>query len=300
MYDLIIIGGGPAGVTAGIYGVRKGLKTLVIAKNFLGQAGTATVVENWPGEKKISGLDLMTKFQDHLRHINPDIIEGVGARKITKEEDGSFVVKTIDEREEKGKAVIVTSGRNPRPLKVPGEDDFLGKGVSYCTTCDGPLFKGKKVAVVGGGNSAYENAIELKDYCEKVYILAMKTIADKALCDEAVKAENIEIIEGTSMKEIKGDQMLSSVVYKKEEQEEEISVEGVFISIGSIPVTEFIGDLVDFTERGEVEIDHFTCETKTPGLFAAGDVTNVRDKQIIIASAEGAKSAISAHKYIQL
>lgn len=299
MHDLIIIGGGPAGVTAGIYGFRKGLKTLLVTKDFVGQAGNATVVENWPGEKKVSGIELMKKFEEHLRHVGPEIIEGDVVKKITKEEDGSFTVITAEEKEEKAKAVIITSGRNPRPLKVPGEDEFAGRGVSYCTTCDGPLFKDKKIAVIGGGNSAFESALELKNYCEKVYLLSLKTIADKTLQDEVDQASNVEVIEGAIMKEIKGEQMVSSVTYEKEGERSEVSTQGVFIAIGSIPVTEFVEDLVDFTERGEIKIDHFTGETKTSGLFAAGDVTNVRDKQIVVACSEGAKAAISAHKYIQ-
>jgi thioredoxin-disulfide reductase len=298
MYDLIIIGGGPAGITAGIYGVRKGLKTVVITKDFVGQAGTATVVENWPGEKNISGIELMQKFQEHLHHINPEIIEGDVVKKITKEEDGSFSVSTVQEREVKGKAVIITSGRKPRPLKVPGEEKFIGKGVSYCTTCDGPLFRGKKVVVAGGGNSAFENAIELGSYCEKVYLLSLKNVADQVLQDEAKNKDNIEIVEGAVMKEVKGEEMMEAVVYQNQGEENEVEASGMFVSIGSVPVTEFVGDLVEFTERGEIKVDHFTGETKTAGLFAAGDVTNVRDKQIIIASAEGAKTAISAYKYI--
>jgi thioredoxin-disulfide reductase len=300
MYDLIIIGGGPAGVTAGIYGVRKGLKTVVITKDFVGQAGTATVVENWPGEKNISGIELMQKFQEHLHHINPETIEGDVVKKITKKEDGSFLVSTVQEKEVRGKAVIITSGRNPRPLKVPGEEKFVGKGVSYCTTCDGPLFRGKKVVVAGGGNSAFENAIELGKYCEKVYILSLKNVADQVLQDEAKNKDNIEIVEGAVMKEVKGEEMMEAVIYQHQGEEHKVEVSGMFVSIGSVPVTEFVGELVEFTERGEIKVDHFTGETKTAGLFAAGDVTNVRDKQIIIASAEGAKTAISAYKYINL
>ncbi|MEA2092690.1 MAG: FAD-dependent oxidoreductase [Patescibacteria group bacterium] len=298
MYDLIIIGGGPAGVTAGIYGVRKGLKTLVITKDFIGQAGTATIIENWPGEKNILGIELMQKFQDHLRHINPETIEGDVVKKITKEEDGSFLINTVQEKEVKGKTVIITSGRNPRPLKVLGEEKFVGKGVSYCTTCDGPLFREKKVVVVGGGNSAFENAIELGNYCEKVYLLSLKNIADQVLQNEAKTKDNIEIVEGAVMKEVKGEEMMEAVIYQSQGKEHIVEVSGMFVSIGSVPVTEFVGDLVEFTERGEIKVDHFTGETKTHGIFSAGDVTNVRDKQIIIASAEGAKAAISAYKYI--
>lgn len=298
MHDVIIIGGGPAGTTAGIYAVRKGLDTLVIAKDFVGQAGNAAVVENWPGEKEISGIELMQKFEDHLRHIGPKIIEGEIVTEIARKEDGAFNVSTAKEGEIEGKAVIVTAGRNPRPLKVPGEEKFSGRGVSYCVVCDGPLFKNKEVVVAGGGNSAYESALELSNYCKKVHILSLRIIADKALQEKAKNAPNIEEEEGAKLEEIKGENMVSSVMYKKGEESREVAAEGVFVSIGSVPVTEFLGDLVEFTERGEVKIDHFTCETVTPGLFAAGDVTNVRDKQIIVAAAEGAKAAITAHKYL--
>ncbi len=299
MYDTIIIGGGPAGITAGIYTVRKGLKTLIIAKDFIGQAGGASVVENWPGEKKLTGMELMLKFTDHIRAIGPEITEGGIVKNINKENDGTFSVITAEGKEEKAKTVIIASGRNPRPLKVPGEEELAGKGVSYCVICDGPLFKNKDVAVVGGGNSAFETALELKDYCQKVYILTLNSIADKALQDDAQTAENIEIIDKAILKEISGSPMVEKVTYEKEGSREEINVKGVFVAIGSIPVTEFMGDLVEFNNQGEIVIDHYTLETKTPGLFAAGDVTNVRDKQIVIACGEAAKAAISVHKYIQ-
>ncbi len=299
MYDLIIIGGGPAGVTAGIYGVRKGLRTLVITKDFLGQAGGAVLVENWPGEKSISGAELMQKFEEHLKHFNPKIEENTIIKSVTKKKEGFKVV--TGEKEFEGKAVIIASGRNPRPLKVPGEEKFSGKGISYCVTCDGAFFKEKEVAVVGGGNSGFMAALELKDYCKKVYVLEMgnKVGADEIYQKRLEEVENAEIITGARLKEIKGEEAVEFLTYEKEGEAKELRVDGVFVEVGSVPATEFVGDLVEFNERGEIKIDPVTTETKTKGLFAAGDVTDVRDKQIIVACAEGEKATLSAYDYLR-
>ncbi len=299
MYDVIIIGGGPAGITAGIYGVRKNLKTLLITKDFVGQAGGAGAIENWPGEKEIRGINLMQKFEEHLRHFNPEIVEGEIVKNITKEGD-EFKVFT-EKREEIAKTVIVATGRNPRPLKVPGEEKLTGKGVSYCVTCDGVFFKNKKVVVAGGGDAGLMAALELKEYVEKVYIIEAtdNVCAEEISLKRAEKAENIEIITSARIEEIKGDNMVEAVVYKKGGEVKEISVEGVFVAIGSIPTTSFLNNLVNFSKRGEIEIDFETTKTNTEGLFAAGDVTKVRDKQIVVACGEGVKALLSAYNFIK-
>lgn len=301
-YDLVIIGGGPAGITAGIYAARKKMKTLIVSKDFLGQAGRAAFVENWPGIKKTSGPELMTSFKEHLSGYEIDFLENELISSLSKQED-VFNLITNQKKEISTKAIIVASGKNPRPLKVPGEEEFLGKGVVYCSICDGPLFANKTISVIGCGNSGFETAIEMAEkYSAKVYLLeaSMKIMADEYLQEKALETGKIEIIKGALLREIKGNQFVESIKYfdSLEKQEKEIKVDGVFVEIGSVPAAEFLGDLVECNEKGEIKVDHRTCSTKTQGVFAAGDVTDIRDKQIITASAEGAKAALSAYYYL--
>jgi len=301
MYDLIIIGGGPAGVTAGIYASRKKLKTLLLTVDFIGQTGKAFTIENYPGFKEIKGADLAQRLKEQIENHEIEIKEGEKVREVRKE--GSvFYVKTKDS-EYQARAVVVATGRDPRPLEVPGEKEFLGKGISYCVTCDGPLFQDKTVAVIGGGNSGFGAGLELAEYCKKVYILerAKTLMADELLQERAQKKENIEIILNAETKEIKGNKFVSSLIYKNRESGhgKELVVEGIFIEIGYIPATGFVKGLVDFNKKDEIKIAPVTCETKTPGLFAAGDVTDIPVKQIITSAAEGCKAALSVYSYLK-
>lgn len=301
MYDLLIIGGGPAGITAGIYGARKKLKTLILSKDFVGQVGKSFMVENYPGFEEIEGTELIKKFKKHLEKFKPDIKEEEVVE-IKKEKD-FFKLKTTAKNDYSAKAVIITSGRDPRPLKVPGEKKFMGKGVSFCVTCDGPLFTGKTVAVVGGGNSGSTAALELVKYCPKVYLLEVspKLRADEIIQEKVKASKKIEVLFSSVLKEIKGKDFVESMIYQNQNSKKiiEISLKGIFVEIGSIPAISFLKDLVDFTERSEIKIDSKTSSTKTTGLFAAGDVTDVKYKQIVIASGEGAKAALSAYEYLQ-
>ncbi len=291
MYDLIIIGGGPAGITAGIYAARKKLNCLILTNDFLGQTGKTGIVENWPGEKEIAGPELMSKFEDHLKNHRIEIKE----EKVVSLEKG-FIVKT-ENNLFKSKSVIISSGRKQRELKVPGEKEFIGKGIVYCTTCDAPLFKNKRVAVVGGGNAGFESAIELTDYTDQVSLIESYEIKADEFLQEKAKKKKVKVFTGKKIKEIKGDNFLEEIVF---EDQESMKVDGLFIQIGSIPVVDFIEkDLVDFNQKKEIKIDYRTCETKTKGLFAAGDVSSVKDKQIIIASAEGAKAALSVYDFLK-
>lgn len=301
MYDLIIIGGGPAGVSAGIYATRQKLNTLLIAKAFGGQmARKAVDIENYPGFGKISGLELIQKFEKHLRKNKIDIErDSVGKlKKIT----GGFSVSTASKQQFQTKTVIIASGADPRPLEVPGEKEFIGKGVSYCTVCDGPLFADKDVAVIGGGNSGVEASLALKNYAKNVYILEFspEVKADESNQKLAQKS-GINIIVNAALKKIQGKDFVDSVVYEDRKSKKLIilKVKGVFVEIGSQPATSFVKDLVEFSERDEIKIDPENNMTKTPGLFAAGDVTDVKYKQIVIAAGEGAKAALSAYEYLQ-
>ena len=302
MFELIIIGGGPAGITAGIYAARKKLNTLIISKDFIGQVGKAFLIENYPGFKKISGVNLSEKLKKHLEKFRIDINEGEEVIKIKKKK-GIFEVITSQKDRYFTKSVIVASGGDPRPLEVPGEKEFIGKGVSYCSTCDSPLFKEKIVAVIGGGNSGLEAALDLARYAKKIYILEFSSEikADEFNYEKVKQNKEIEVICSASVKEIKGDKFVKSLIYqdKNSKKTKELRVDGVFIQIGNIPATGFVKGLVSFNEKDEIEINPETNETRTPGLFAAGDVTSVPHKQIIIAAGEGAKAALSSHNYLK-
>ena len=289
-------------MTAGIYAARQKLTTLLITKNFGGQMARKTVeIENYPGFEKISGWELIQKFEKHLRKNKIDI-EKDAVGKIKKIGSG-FAVSTSSRKQFQAKAVIITSGADPRPLEVPGEKRFIGKGVSYCTTCDGPLFSDKEVAVIGGGNSGFEAAIFLTKYAKKAYILefAPEVKANEENQQRAKKTGKIEVITSAALKKIQGKNFVDSVVYqdRKSKKLQTLRVQGVFVEIGSQPATFFVKDLVDFNEKDEIKVDHKTCQTSTPGLFAAGDVTDIKWKQIVVAAGQGCQAALSAYEYLK-
>jgi len=308
MYNLIIIGGGPAGITAGIYAARQKLNTLLITKSFGGQvAKKAVMIENYPGFEEISGQELILRFEKHLRKQKIDIErdEVIKIKKIEK----NFFIFTKSKNQFQAKAVIVTAGADPRPLEVPGEKEFIGKGVSYCVTCDGPLLQDKTVAVIGGGNAGFEAALFLSKIAKKIYILEFgeKVKADAENQERVKKTGKVEIITKAVVKEIKGEKFVNSLIYqdynppatRKNPKTKTLSVQGVFVEIGLQPTTSFVKELVDFNERDEIVVDFETFQTKTPGLFAAGDVNVGKYKQIITAAGEGAKAALAAYDYLQ-
>jgi len=302
IYDLIIIGGGPAGIAAGIYAARQRLNTLLITKSFGGQiARKAVAIENYPGFESISGLDLIRKFEKHLKKqkINIKLDSVVKVRKT-----GNFFSILVNSRQKfQSKTVIIASGADPRLLEVPGEKEFIGKGVSYCVACDGPLYSGKEVAVIGGGNSGFEGAISLSNYTKKIYILEYgpKVLADETNQELAQKTGKIEVITNAAVKKIKGKDFVSSLIYQDQKSKKlnSLGIEGVFIEIGSQPATSFVKGLVDFNKKDEIIVNHNTGETKTAGLFATGDVADFSFKQIVIAAGEGAKAALSVSNYLQ-
>ena len=301
IYDLIIIGGGPAGITAGIYGARQKLNILLITKDFGGQLNKKAIdISNYPGLNGISGLELVKKFQAHLEKQKIDVKKDeVG--KIEKTEKG-FSVLTEGKKTFKSKTVIVASGADPRPLEVPGEKEFLGKGISYCAICDGPMFQDKIVAVIGGGNSAFETAIFLSKIAKKIYILEYnpKINAFKDNQEAVKKMGKAEIITNVTLQKIEGNSFVNSITYQDRttKQEKTLKVEGVFVEIGYQPATSFVKGLVDFNERDEIKVDFETCKTKTPGLFAAGDVNVGKYKQVVTACGEGSKAALAAFEYL--
>ena len=302
LYDLIIVGGGPAGVTAGIYAARQKLNTLLVTKNFGGQMARKTVaIENYPGFVNISGMELVQKFVEQLKKQKIEIVQD-SIMKITKKDKG-FAVSTGQKKKFESRAIIITSGADPRPLEVPGEKKFIGKGVSYCTACDAPLFGNKTVAVIGGGNAGFEAALALANYAKQIYVLeySSKIGADGIIQEKVKKTGKIELITNAALKRIKGKEFVDSIIYRdrKTKKEKILSLKGVFVEIGSIPATGFVKGLVDFSEKDEIKIAPKTNMTKTSGLFAAGDVTDVKYKQIVIAAGEGAKAALSVYEYLQ-
>jgi len=302
MYDLIIIGAGPAGVSAGIYAARQKLNILIVSKDIGGQVAKKAVdIENYPGFEKISGPDLVDLYKAQLKANDLEVVLDE-ATSIEKRENKFFVTLKSGTVHE-AVSVIITSGAKSKLINVPGEEEFAGKGVSYCSLCDGPVFKNKIVAVVGGGNNGFESALFLSNYVPKVYILEYsdKINADAENQELVVKHSNIEIITNAKVVRIEGKVFVDAIFYEDRVSgtEKKLDVVGVFVEIGYSPATNFLGDLVELNDKKEIVFNSETLETKTPGLFSAGDCNVSRYKQIVMASGEGAKAALSAYNYIK-
>ena len=298
-YDLIIVGGSAAATTAGIYAARRGLKFKVISKDFGGEVATSGEIGNWPGDGMTDGITLADKFKKHLESYQVDMEDGVEIESVVKKDIG-FLIKTKNGKDYEAKTVIVATGVHPRKLTVPGEKEFRNKGVSYCTTCDGPLFKGKIVATIGGGNSALESGLMLSDIAQKVYVINKNPEfkGDRILLDNLKKKQNVEIIYNAKTKEIIGSQFVTGLKHDdKEGNEHELKVDGIFIHIGMVPNSSVVPPEVEKNKFGEI-IVNTNCETNVPGLYAAGDVTNVPFKQIVIAAGQGCIAALSAVQYL--
>jgi len=299
VYDLIIIGAGPAGLTAGIYAGRKKINAIILTEKIGGQA-LAYTIENYPGAPKISGLELVNKAKKQVEEYGVAIKEGIIITAI-KKKDGGFLVETENGSFE-AKAIIIATGKIPRKLDVPGAKEFEGKGVSFCTICDAPLFSGKSVAIVGGGNAALISAMDLMPYAEKIYVLQHRErfIGDEILQEKLRKSQKVELITNAETSEIKGKEFVEKIIYEDlaSGEKKELAVGGVFVNIGYIPNTSFVKNFLKLNEQSEIIIDPWTNETSVKGIFAAGDATNIPYKQYIVASGEGAKAALSAYHYI--
>jgi len=297
IYDVLIAGAGPAGLTAGVYCARKMLKTIMISENIGGQALESWAIENYMGYRMITGEDLMKKFEEQVRTLNMRL-ELDRVVSISKEED-IFTIRTISENTFKAKTVILAQGNRPKKLGVANEEQFLGRGLSICSTCDGPLYKGKRVAVVGGGNSAIQTAVEMSEITPSVILIVRSGIrADPVYTKMLESKKNIKVFLNTQVTALHGDKFLSAVTTKNGKGEEQkIELDGIFIEIGWLPNTDFLGGFVALNEKKEIIVD-INCHTNVPGVFAAGDVTSVKSKQIIIASGDGAKAALEANEYL--
>jgi len=295
--DLIIIGAGPAGITAAVYAARKKLDFSVISKDIGGQAAWSGDIENYTGFQFITGPDLALKFKEHLEKFEFDLREGVvvsGA-----ERDGNnFKITTSNGNTMLAKTLIIASGKHSRFLNIPGEGEFKNRGVTYCATCDGPLFANKVVAVIGGGNSALDAALQMTRIASKVYLinLAEKITGDPVMQEKVAASSKVEILNKTKLLEIYGDKFVKGIRIEAEGEKRDLSLEGVFVEIGLAPNSNFI-DFVKKNKLGEIIIN-CASETSVPGVFAAGDVTNVPEKQIIIAAGEGAKASLAAYRYL--
>ena len=294
--DLIIIGGGPAGITASVYAARKKMKFLVITKDIGGQAAWSSDVENYPGYQFITGPDLVAKFQEHMDkygiqlNLNEEVVE-------LEKKDNIIYIKTTKASYE-AKTVIISAGKKVKEIGVPGEKEYKNKGVAYCVTCDGPLFAEQDVAVIGGGNSALDAAIQMMNIANKVYLINITdAFTGDSIMQEKVKNNlKVKILHNTRVESIIGDKFVKGINIDTQGKTQTLDVKGIFIEIGLMPNSWFAKGL-DKNERGEIKVN-CANETNVPGIFAAGDVTSVPEKQIVIAAGDGAKAALGVFRYL--
>ena len=301
-YDILIIGGGPAGSSAAIYSARKGIRTGIVAERFGGQVMDTLGIENFISVKATEGPKLVTALEEHVKEYEVDIMNLQRAKSIQKnDENALFEVELENGGKLKSKSVIVATGARWKELNIPGEKEFKGKGVAYCPHCDGPLFKGKHVAVIGGGNSGVEAAIDLANIVGHVTLFefAPELKADDILQKRLYSLSNVDVVLNAQTLEVLGADKVNSMIYldRKTNEKKTISLEGIFIQIGLLPNTDFVKNTVDLSKFGEIIIDGHG-QSSLPGLFAAGDVTTVPYKQIIIALGEGAKASLGAFDYL--
>ncbi len=300
MYDLMIIGGGPAGMTAAVYTARKKLHALLLSKDLGGQVNWIFGVENYMGYQFIEGPQLIKKFEEQVKQFPIDMKIGENVSSLSQI-SGGFEAKTENGETYQARAAIITTGKRPRPLNVPGEEKLRGRGVTYCATCDGPLFADMKVAVIGGGNSALEVVDDMVKIASNVYLVSLTSLTgDQMLIDRVKDAGNLTMFVEHEVVAITGEKLVDGIKIRdlKTKQERELQVGGVFIEIGLIPSSDLLKDVAALNHIGEIEVN-CSNETNVAGLFAAGDVTNVPEKQIVVAAGEGAKAALQSHRYLQ-
>ncbi|MBP8216839.1 MAG: alkyl hydroperoxide reductase subunit F [Thauera sp.] len=303
-FDVLIVGGGPAGAAAAIYAARKGIRTGIVAERFGGQVMDTMAIENFISVKETEGPKLVMALEEHVKQYEVDVMNLQRAAKVVPgSEDGSVLAEVQLENGAalKARTVIVATGARWREMNVPGEQQFRGKGVAYCPHCDGPLFKGKRVAVIGGGNSGVEAAIDLAGIVGHVTLLefADDLRADAVLQRKLYSLPNVTVIKSAQTTEVTGTDKVNGLVYKDRKTDEvhRLELEGIFVQIGLLPNTDFLKGTLELTRFGEVIVDA-KAQTSVPGVFAAGDCTTVPYKQIIIAMGEGSKAALSAFDHL--
>ena len=299
-YDIVIVGAGPAGITAAVYAARQKLKVLILTGNVGGQAAFSGDIENYTGFRFISGIELAQVFEEHVGKYTNETVAIKREEEVTEiiTANGGFTVRT-ELQEYDTKTVIIASGKRAKELGVPGEAEYKNKGVTYCATCDGPIFAGKDVVVVGGGNSALDSVLQLEKYAKKIYLVNNLEFlgGEFIMRDKVQKNEHVEVLNTAVVKEIIGETFVSAVVVEQAGVERRLEVQGVFVEIGLIPNSN-LSNGISKNEYSEIVVNS-SNETNLPGLFAAGDVTDVPEKQIVVAAGEGAKACLSAIKYLQ-
>jgi alkyl hydroperoxide reductase subunit F len=302
-FDVLIVGGGPAGSAAAIYTARKGVRTGVIAERFGGQVLDTMGIENFISVKETEGPKMAAALEEHVKHYEVDIMNLQRAEKLhAADAQGLFTVELAGGASLRSRSVIIATGARWREMNVPGEREYRGKGVAYCPHCDGPLFKGKRVAVVGGGNSGVEAAIDLAGIVAQVTLIEFdgKLRADEVLQRKLRSLSNVRVIVSAQTSEVHGaDGKVNALSYKDRSSGEihRLELDGVFVQIGLLPNTDWLKGAITLSPRGEIEVDA-KGQTSLPGVFAAGDATTTPFKQIIIAMGEGSKAALSAFDYL--
>jgi len=296
LYDAVVIGAGPAGLTAAMYCARQGLKTAVVGGEVGGQAGWAGKIENYLGWQAITGPELVKAFRSHVARFDVTCFEGELVNALVPEDDG-FGVYTREGTALRARAVIIATGKAPNRLSVPGETELIGRGVSYCATCDAAFFTGSDVAVVGPGDSAVEAALQLAKLGARPTVLSERALKVSDSLRAPLEASGIVVREGVKVLRIEGEDAVSGITVRDTATgaEETLPVKGVFIETGAIAAAEFTAGLVETNERGEIVVDR-RCATSLPGVYAAGDVTDGLGKQVIIAAGEGARAAVALGK----
>ena len=304
MYDLAIIGGGPAGVAAGVYASRKQLKTIFIAHEIGGQSTVSSDVQNWIGTPSVTGVDLAKMLKEHLETYAGNCVEikeGYKADIIEKDGDG-FKITTDKGDKYTAKTVLIASGAHRRKLKVPGAEEYDQKGLTYCASCDGPLFADKDVVVIGGGNAGFETAAQLLAYTKTVTMLHRSDLfrADPVTVEKVLANPKMKAIKNALTLEVKGDKMVTAIVYKDKNTDEtrELAVQGIFVEIGLVPTTGYIKDLVELDEYSRVVVDARTQQTSIPGIWAAGDCTNELYHQNNIAAGDAVKAIEDIYNHL--
>ena len=287
-------------MTAAVYAARKRLNSLLLSKDIGGQVNWTLSIENYMGYQFIEGPELIQKFEDQVKQFPLDMHITGGVNSVHRKNNG-FEVTTDKGESYQAKAIIIASGKRPRQLNIPGEERLKGKGVTYCAICDGPMFTGMKVAVIGGGNSALEAADDMVKIAEHVYLVSTTPLTgDQVLIDRIKEAKNLTMFLQHEIVEIKGKKFVDGMKIRdlKSKQDKEFDVSGIFVEIGLIPNSDLAKGIATLNHTGEIEVN-CANEVGVPGIFAAGDVTNVPEKQIVVAAGEGAKAALQAHRYLQ-
>lgn len=304
MYDLTIIGGGPAGVSAGVYAARKRLKTLFITQEFGGQSSVSEDIQNWIGFPHISGLDLAKSLETHLETYKADIVDihkGETVSKIEKKDKG-FLVTDGNGKQFETKTVLVATGSQRRKLDIPGAAEFEHKGITYCASCDGPLFAGQDVAVIGGGNAAFETTAQLAAYTNTVYLLNRTDSfrADEVTVKRITENPKVKIIMNAIPSKIEGDKFANKLFYKdaKSGEEKALDVGGIFVEIGLVPATDYVAGLVELNSYKQIVVNPKNQQTNVPGVWAAGDCTDGIYHQNNIASGDAVKALEDIYQYL--